>query len=364
MKYFKAFANHSEYESYITGSSVAYPNVSVCEDEYEVHITDVGEIVDPDAPVDSKKPLTFEITSDGVITWTLQTGNGLVIEYSKNGGEWTSITSNTGASAPSISVVSGDTVQFRGDNATYGDFNGNMSSFSGSTCGFNVYGNIMSLINSTGFTTATTLSSACTFFSLFIYTKVVDASNLVLPATTLTQQCYGNMFGNCTGLTTAPSILPATTLAQGCYQYMFQGCSSLTSAPELPATTLAEACYSNMFSGCTSLTSAPELPATTLTNDCYSRMFYGCTSLTTAPELPATTLSQNCYYNMFWDCSSLNYIKCLATNISASSCTSNWVSGVASTGTFVKAAGMTSWETGPSGIPGDYAHNWTVEDAS
>ena len=50
MKWLKVFPTHSDYESYITGSSVAYPNVSVCEDEYEVHMTDVGEIIDPDAP--------------------------------------------------------------------------------------------------------------------------------------------------------------------------------------------------------------------------------------------------------------------------------------------------------------------------
>ena len=35
---------------------------------------------------------------------------------------------------------------------------------------------------------------------------------------------------------------------------LFNRCSSLTSAPELPATTLAESCYLDMFSGCSSLT--------------------------------------------------------------------------------------------------------------
>ena len=102
------------------------------------------------------------------------------------------------------------------------------------------------------------------------------------------------------------------------------------------------------------------LPATTLQNYCYLRMFYGCTALITAPELPATTLASNCYNSMFYNCSSLNYIKCLATDISASGCTSGWVSGVASSGTFVKAATMTGWSTGNSGIP----NNWTVQDAS
>ena len=62
---------------------------------------------------------------------------------------------------------------------------------------------------------------------------------------------------------------------------------------------------------------------------------------------------------MFQGCSNLNYIKCLVTDISASNCTYRWVSGVASTGTFVKAANMTGWTTGVNGIP----ENWIVEDA-
>ena len=63
---------------------------------------------------------------------------------------------------------------------------------------------------------------------------------------------------------------------------------------------------------------------------------------------------------MFNGCTSLNYIKCLATDISTFNCTSNWVNGVASTGTFVKASSMTSWTTGVKGIPS----GWTVQDAS
>jgi hypothetical protein len=35
---------------------------------------------------------------------------------------------------------------------------------------------------------------------------------------------------------------------------MFRDCTSLTSAPELPATTLQQSCYNNMFNGCSALT--------------------------------------------------------------------------------------------------------------
>ena len=44
----------------------------------------------------------------------------------------------------------------------------------------------------------------------------------------------------------------------------------------------------------------------------------------------------------------------------ATACTSNWVDGVASTGTFVKASDMNNWPTGASGIP----KGWTVTNAS
>ena len=128
------------------------------------------------------------------------------------------------------------------------------------------------------------------------------------------------------------------------------------------ATTLTEtATFQTLFGGCTGLTSAEHLilPATTLTATCYVSMFNGCTNLTVAPELPATTLKSNCYRWMFYNCSSLNYIKCLATDISPNSDTYNWVSGVASTGTFVKNSAAT-WTTGVNGIP----DGWTVQNNS
>ena len=100
------------------------------------------------------------------------------------------------------------------------------------------------------------------------------------------------------------------------------------------------------------------LPATSLANYCYQQLFYNSQNLTTAPELPAETLGRYSYKSMFYGCKKLNYIKCLATDISAYWSTRFWTSGVASTGTFVKSASMTSWTTGQDGIP----NGWTVEN--
>ena len=73
--------------------------------------------------------------------------------------------------------------------------------------------------------------------------------------------------------------------------------------------------------------------------------------------LPATKLRKNCYLNMFNGCSSLNYIKCLATDISAKDCTTNWLKSTAKKGTFFKAEGVT-WTEGDSGIP----NGWTIKE--
>lgn len=228
---------------------------------------------------------------------------------------------------------------------------------------------------------ATTLTVGCYYSMFYGCTSLTTAPQL--PANTLKNNCYRSMFFRCTSLTTAPE-LPATTLAEGCYDSIFYDCTSLTSAPELPATTLARSCYYNMFNGCTSLTTAPELKASTLAPSCYGYMFAYCNSLTTAPELPATItigaeycyagmfngcksltkapelkteiLVEGCYYNMFRGCSKLSAVTCLAANISATDCTTDWLEGVAVSGTFTKASSMMSWETGASGIPS----GWTV----
>ena len=165
-------------------------------------------------------PLTFEITSPGNIVWADYDDN--TIEYSINGGNRTTTNSVT-----NIPVSAGDVVEFWGDNASY---SGN-STFNGTTCGFNVKGNVMSLIHGTG--------DAYKDPDMW-YFEENDA-------------LYG-LFTSCQGLVSAANLaLPAETLYYGCYHGMFEGCNSMTNGPELPATTLAEACYQQMFEGCSSM---------------------------------------------------------------------------------------------------------------
>ena len=223
-------------------------------------------------------------------------------------------------------------------------------------CYRNMFYGCTSLVNAPELP-ATSLADSCYGYMFYGCTSLVTAPEL--PATSASSACYESMFRSCTSLANAPE-LPATELDFDCYQYMFNGCTSLADAPNLPATTLSGSCYKYMFGSCTALASAPEISATTLAGNCCEGMFSGCTSLTSAPVLHASELVNDCYKNMFKNCSSLNYIKAMFTTTPSTTYTNSWVSGVASSGTYVKKSGATYTTRGVNAIP----NNWTIETAS
>ena len=136
--------------------------------------------------------------------------------------------------------------------------------------------------------------------------------------------------------------------------------SLLDNSNELNVTLSGTNCFERMFYGCANLTTAPLLPATTLARSCYSAMFRGCSALTEAPDLPATTIPAGCYNEMFYNCSSLDRISVAFTAWMSQGQTSNWLFGVASTGTFICPTALGTNET----IWRDNANlcptNWTV----
>ena len=231
----------------------------------------------------------------------------------------------------------GDQVRFRGDNMAYdmfGDHGEQPTQFT-ATNDVYVYGNVMSLISSTGYPTLATLPKVGgdgeydLDVNLAFLFCAPSENVAIMPKANTTIRNHP----------TKDIVLPAINVTRSGYMYMFASCEGLTRAPELPATDLGWGCYHQMFSNCTNLTTAPEL-------------------LTPAPPHDA-------YSCMFWGCSNLNYVKCLATDISAANCTDGWLTGVAANGTFVKAAGMNDWTVGPqgewnevNGIP----EGWTVEE--
>ena len=245
--------------------------------------------------------LTFTALESG--TFTLSRN---AVNYSLDEGiTWTSLAAGTA----SPTVAAGHTIMWKAT-ITPGSTTG-VGTFS-ATGSFNVWGNAMSLLFGDNFARVKTLSGKNgAFYNLFLNNKkLVSAENL---------------------------SLPALTMVQNGYRSMFQGCSNLVYPPELPATTIK-----------------------TSATYCYDSMFKGCTSLTTAPVLPATTLAAYCCYQyMFRGCTSLNYIKAMFTTKPSTNYTNNWVSGVASTGTFVKNSAATWNVTGVNGVP----TGWTVQTA-
>ncbi len=203
-----------------------------------------------------------------------------------------------------ISVSPGEEVHFYG-NGTNGATN------IVSTNNVELSGNIMSLVDEENFATITTMEGA-SFAGLFAGndypggTFIINASGLLLPATTLSENCYSGMFAGCAELNDTPVELPALTLAPGCYSNMFEGCDKISDAPHLPATELVDRCYASMF----------------------------------------------------YQCGTLQNVTCLATTINGTDCTTDWLYEVNNPGTFTKTKGASCWPSGSNGIP----WGWTVNE--
>ena len=308
------------------------------------------------------------------------------LQYSKNGLNWTTITLSS--TAHTITLNKGEKVYFRGNEGVFNYWYSGGKKKAITTISANqthtVGGNINTLLDYQDPYGLTLPQGA--FCGIFENnTKLTSASDITLPPSvdgSLSTYCYLYLFKKCTNLTTVPKsipakkqgqdacngmfaytaittapALPATILANGCYIDTFHGCSKLVNPPELPATTLKTSCYRALFARCTSLVNAPELPATTLADGCYRELFFGCTSLINPPELPAKTLTTSCYQQLFYGCSKLNNVTVYANDISATNCTSNWLSGVASEGIFNNYGSATYTVNSPSGIPTGWVEN-------
>ena len=296
MKYLKLFTSHSDYNTAKNG--LDKPNVSYCVDNVEVHYNPI--------PSPSDLYLTFDILSDGTITWKKYGSNSVIrtISYSfDNGVNWTSITSSS--AGETIPVIAGDKIIFKGqtdrycDIADYDNYN-----YFGGTASFNVYGNILSLMYGDNFTQYTYLPDNNDGYGhlayLFYGSNVVSAKNLVLPSdtTNIDDYSYNWFFGNCTNLVEIPPVFIENQHA------VYRNCTSLTSVT-IPNG--VEVVGNGMFDGCTGLTSVT-LPNTLTRIE--ASAFRGCTNLTniTIPN-SITYIGQS----SFKDCTSLASITIEAT---------------------------------------------------
>lgn len=250
------------------------------------------------------------------------------IEWSKDGRTWNHTDNTSEAVTIDVQVASGDKVYWRGSGVCMNDSTHAQINYCSvftqteDTPNFVVSGNLVSLIALSDFDYEVT--RACAFANLFNGNeKLTDAETLILP-----------MFG-----------AAATYL----FYMTFKNCSNLAKAPILNLTRTTSNCCFEMFRG-TALTTMPELPDIALSNYCYSGMFRETNIEKAVLPSSATTLVTSCYSNIFSGCMHLKYVKCLATDISATNCITNWLNNVSSTGIFIQAEGVT-WPRGASGIP-------------
>ena len=198
-----------------------------------------------------------------------------------------------------ISVKAGDVIEFYGNSALSTLNNASHYNYFSSTAKFKAYGNVNSML-------------------------IAKPSNDYLgDEDYLASQCATVTLGNYA----LKGLFAATESGRA---------SNLQEAENLsmPSTTLAESCYEGMFKGCSAIPKAPVLPASAGANECYKEMFYGC--------------------------SSLNYVKVLLSDPTSGSYTTNWLYGVAGSGSFLYKTGAT-WTTGVSGIPSGWTGSAVVE---
>ena len=213
--------------------------------------------------VDKSTPLTFIATDNGKITISFKGGVTLSsdIHYTVNGGEEQTISKSTEGSYE-INLYKGNMVQFYSTNSA-------LSSGGASARGFT--------------------------------RAVADDAKYINIQTTMNTVIFGNVMS------------------------LVKGKDNLASVDAIEA----NKAFYGLFAGANQLVNDQHrniaLPATTLKDGCYQDMFYGCKGIERAPELPALTLVKECYKEMFYDCSKLNYVKSLATDISATDCAKDWL---------------------------------------
>ena len=243
--------------------------------EYQVVVKNVSAKALED--VDKSTPLTLVAGEDGKITVTFNGGITLEndIHYTVNGGAEQTIAKNTEGSFD-ITVKKGDVVQFYSINTSLGGSavaaaRGMTRAVDSGTKYINIkpsmkteiYGNVMSLLKGKdNFANANAIEANNAFYGLFAGAeKLVNSTErkLVLPATTLKEGCYENMFSGCKGIEKAPE-LPAPALVKDCYKEIFYDCAKLNHVTCLATDISAEGSTKDWLGKAgTEATSAPVL---------------------------------------------------------------------------------------------------------
>lgn len=260
------------------------------------------------------------------------------IYYSTDDGNTWSSVSATSTTTNITTINTGDKLLLRSTNNnlaitwdTYNKLNCSKN--------FKVYGNVMSLLfgnnfqNQVTFNNNTTHNLAGLFYGV---TTLTDASDLILPATTLNSNCYNCMFRGCTNLVNGPKLLPALDVPVDAYSSMFEGCVKLVEGPEILATTVSgNTALNRMF--------------------CMNRNSKVTSAMTKSPILRVTNPGDysNVYQQLFCGNGNITEVTILAVGTGLTF--NNWLSNVA-TGGVIKKLSATTLVSGNNGIPS----SWTT----
>jgi len=143
--------------------------------------------------------------------------------------------------------------------------------------------------------------------------------------------------------------------------YFFSACTALTKAPELPATSIGQYAYYNMFRGCTGLIDASILlPTKCVPQNAYEGMFYSCSNLKYGPFINADYFVPTyCFRSMFYNCAKLESVGNMILSNPTTGNTSNWLYGTTSS-TISRTIYL---QSGTTWAPANTVHgipaNWT-----
>lgn len=225
--------------------------------------------------------------------------------------------------------------------------------------------------------------------------ELTDLSAMELPMTSYPEACCDNMFSWCEKLAKAPQMtiegmeneafycmfydcglledisgisVTAASAAVDAFSFMFEGCGMLNMVLDLSSVADFErgACV-GMYRNCSSLQSAQNInfnEDAELNHDdpeqgaynygIFEGMFYGCSALRTGPEMPFDTLTKYCCKDMYKNCVRLEQVYISATDIDATDCLKDWLSG-ASSFAYLHNIGGKELEYGTSGLPRNWA---------
>ena len=215
-----------------------------------------------------------------------------------------------------------------------------------------VSGNIQTLLTQAG-----NMTSVPAYGFIFLFTncsKLIDASGLKLPATTLNQYCYGRLFDSCSNLKYGVEELPATTLPRFAYGYMYCNCTQLIKASHVPenAVITGTQVFDHAYQGCNNLRIVQEVLPPIKGSNQYDGCFYNCGQLVKAPKITITGSYSYCCREMFRGCTALSFIEIEVTGSSVSSNSfNNWLTGAAGHGTIMAPSTLNLTTDSTSGLP-------------